>query len=382
MVRGFVEEEDVRVLQENLAQANPHLPASAEGCHQCISLLRQKAHGVNDLVHLGFEVVGFEAFGVGLQSRHVVQHLLHAVRIRSSLSESLLRFIKAPQDVILLHKDGKEFLLESARRHQVIRKLLPEEGCAQGLGGLDNIPRGCFHLPGEDLHLCRLPATIHTHEADPVSGFHLPARILEHLLVPEDTRNLVEAQGHVTWLGTFRDLHPGSRAILAHTLLQRQSSFRVLLLVGHVFFLPIPRQNWCLRFLLLHLLLGSESCQLGLELCNLGVNLGIGHRHGLLQLHTCSFSGLEARQGGCRWALLVLLLLVLLFLLIAVCANANRLHILAHSFCFLQLLQGRQRRRSGALHLVLLALLTNIGLSRGLVAERSHRRLPTALLIL
>jgi hypothetical protein len=75
MVGRLVQEQDVGLSQQNLAEADPHFPPAAEGGYELLALLHREAHHVHDT--LGARGQRRHALLVSrrLQLRHAVQHL-------------------------------------------------------------------------------------------------------------------------------------------------------------------------------------------------------------------------------------------------------------------------------------------------------------------
>ncbi len=193
VVGGLVQQQQVWFLEKDLAEGDAHLPAAGVIPHQLFSALRREPDGGQKLVDARVELVTVESFEPALEpaelvdqlvemggilrcllGAHLILHLPLTVEHRGRLSEGLKQLL--PDRAVGIHI---ELLLQVSDAGFTLAHHLATAG---------------LFLACDQAHLCGLAGTIHTHQADAVSGFHLPGDIPQHLPGGIDLADVLESQ--------------------------------------------------------------------------------------------------------------------------------------------------------------------------------------------
>ena len=92
VVRRFVQQQQVRLLEEHLAQGNPHLPAARVVRHELLGPLRGEADGGQQLVDAGIELIAMEALKSALQPAEFMDELVEVIGVVCGLLGGHLLF--------------------------------------------------------------------------------------------------------------------------------------------------------------------------------------------------------------------------------------------------------------------------------------------------
>mmetsp|Transcript_19261 Transcript_19261/g.32377 ORF Transcript_19261/g.32377 Transcript_19261/m.32377 type:complete len:329 (-) Transcript_19261:482-1468(-) len=182
VIGGLVEEEQVGLLEEDLAQRHTHLPPAREGGHEAVVVVLREPerahHAVDRLVH----AVHVRVVRLLLQLVELVQQLLHAVHVLEAAPDGRLSLLHLLLDLLLLRVHRHELLPHRALHNHL--KLLCEI-CYFRPRRHDNIAGVRLHLANNDLQLRRLAASVVAHQPHPLPLFALPAHVFQDFHVFE-----------------------------------------------------------------------------------------------------------------------------------------------------------------------------------------------------
>mmetsp|Transcript_58812 Transcript_58812/g.144165 ORF Transcript_58812/g.144165 Transcript_58812/m.144165 type:complete len:786 (-) Transcript_58812:478-2835(-) len=221
VIGRLVEQQQVGLRQEDLAQPDTHLPAPREGRHKRVPLLGREPHQVHDLLNLGLQHRNLHAIRAALEVLHAVELALHLVRVVLAALEDLIEVVKLLHHLRLLDEDRLQLLLERPRENKVVNELLAQERDPEVGAALDHLASRRLELPVHDAQLRRLPAAVGPHEAHAVARLHAPGAPRAHLLVAEYDRDVLEAHVDVPGLHPRVDPHLGRRPRLLDLGLER-----------------------------------------------------------------------------------------------------------------------------------------------------------------
>ena len=193
MVGGFVEQQKIRFLQQDFSQGNPHLPAPGIVLHLQLSALRGEADRGQELVDAGIEFVAMQCFETALQLSQLLDQLVQMIGILRCPfgAHRLFHLLLLVHDLGRFAEGLKQFLAHGAL--QVHVEFLLEIGDA-GLPLPNHLAAGGLFVSGDQTHLGGLAGAVHPHQADPVSGFHLPGHGPEHFPRGVDLADVFESQ--------------------------------------------------------------------------------------------------------------------------------------------------------------------------------------------
>ena len=193
VVGGFVQQQQIRLLQQHLAQGDPHLPAAGVVAHQLFCSLRREADRGQQLVDAGIEFVAVQALEARLQAAQLVDQLIEVVGILGGLlrGHGLLHLPLAVEHLSRL-TEGLEQLLAHRVPEVDVELLLQVDDARIPL--LHHLTAARFLQAGDDPHLGGFAGPVHAHQADAIARLHLPGDIPEHLTGGVDLRDAFEAE--------------------------------------------------------------------------------------------------------------------------------------------------------------------------------------------
>lgn len=193
VVGWLVEQQQIGLLQKDLAQGNAHLPAAGKIPHQLLGPLRGEADRGEQLVDPGIELVAMQGFETAVQPTQLVDQPIEVIWIGCGLlaGHGLLHLVLAEQ-----HLSGFAECLEELFPHAALGvnvKFLLQIGDA-GLPLLHHQAAAGLLQPGDDLHLGGLAGSVDAHQADPVANLHFPGDIAQDLAGGVDLADSFEAE--------------------------------------------------------------------------------------------------------------------------------------------------------------------------------------------
>ena len=190
MVGGLVQEEQVRLLQQQPGEGHAHAPAPGELSHGPSEIGVLETHSAQNRLRSGLQLVPLGTFERRLKPAHLVEHLLGTVgrmsvacvgipaRHRDQLAQ-LLEPVLHVQD---LGVGGQHLVYHHMIRY--LLDLLRQEPYAQVLAATD-LPRVKRDLAGDDPQECGLSSTVGPHEAQAHSRLDVKAGVIQEYLAAE-----------------------------------------------------------------------------------------------------------------------------------------------------------------------------------------------------
>ena len=193
MVGWFVEKQQIGLLQQDFPQGDPHLPAPGIVLHLQLSALRGEADRGQELVDTGIEFVAMQCFETALQLSQFLDQLVKMVGILRCPfgAHRLFHLLLLVHDLGRFAEGLKQFLAHGAL--QVHVEFLLEIGDA-GVPLPNHLAACGLFVSSDQTHLGGLAGAVHPHQADPVSGFHLPGHGPEHFPCGVDLADVFESQ--------------------------------------------------------------------------------------------------------------------------------------------------------------------------------------------
>ena len=205
MVGRLVEQEQVRLLEQQLAQGDP-APLAA-GQHGDVGIGRRAPQRVHRLLQLGVEVPGVAVVELLLELAHLgEERVVVGIRLgqlggdRVETVQQRLGLRDALLDVLQHRLRAVELRLLQQDAHRVA-------------GRQDGVAVGRLVQPGHDLEHGRLAGTVRTHDADLRAGVERQRDVVEDYLVAVRLACFahdVDELSHVGSLTTPRQRHPGA----------------------------------------------------------------------------------------------------------------------------------------------------------------------------
>ena len=127
VVRRLVEQNDLGLLEQHLAEADAHLPAAGEGGDREVGVARREAHGPQDAIHFLFHGARVGVVELRLQLRHAIQGALHRLGVVAGTRQLRLALGVLLFQALHLFEGGHHLLLERSLLVELLAELLPEE---------------------------------------------------------------------------------------------------------------------------------------------------------------------------------------------------------------------------------------------------------------
>mmetsp|Transcript_10087 Transcript_10087/g.29875 ORF Transcript_10087/g.29875 Transcript_10087/m.29875 type:complete len:220 (+) Transcript_10087:96-755(+) len=128
VVGRLVEQQHLRLLQQRLAEPDPHLPPAREGGHRQLGVRRGEAHRTHHPLGALLDGARVGRVQLRLQLRHRVERALHRVGVLACGGERRLRLVVPRAEREHLRKDGEHLVPQRAVVAELLAELLPQKG--------------------------------------------------------------------------------------------------------------------------------------------------------------------------------------------------------------------------------------------------------------
>ena len=194
MVGRLVEQQHLRLLQQDLTQPDAHLPPTRESGHGQLVISRREAHRAEHTVDSPLDSSRILRVELRLQLLHPAERRLHHVGVIARARERLLGLGVLLLEPLHLAKRRDELLLQRAAVAEVLSELLTQEGDLDVGRALDELAPVQLELLREHAQLRRLASAVVANEADPLTRLHVPRDATEDLLVAEAELPVLELE--------------------------------------------------------------------------------------------------------------------------------------------------------------------------------------------
>ena len=180
VVGGLVQQQQIRLLQQDFPEGNAHLPATGVVAHQLLGPLGGEADRGQQFVDAGLEFVAVQRLKAAMQATQFVDQLVEMVGVGCSLlaAHGLFHLPLAVEHLGGFAKGLKQLLAHRAAGVDV--EFLLEVGNA-GLALAHHLAAaGLFHARN-DFHLGGFAGAVDPHQANAIARLHLPGDIPQHL---------------------------------------------------------------------------------------------------------------------------------------------------------------------------------------------------------
>mmetsp|Transcript_23420 Transcript_23420/g.69516 ORF Transcript_23420/g.69516 Transcript_23420/m.69516 type:complete len:288 (-) Transcript_23420:414-1277(-) len=128
VVGRLVEQQHLRLLQQRLAEPDPHLPPAREGGHRQLGVRRGESHRTHHPLGALLDGARVGRVQLRLQLRHRVERALHRVGVLACGGERRLRLVVPRAEREHLRKDGEHLVPQRAVVAELLAELLPQKG--------------------------------------------------------------------------------------------------------------------------------------------------------------------------------------------------------------------------------------------------------------
>ena len=180
VVGGLIEQQQVGILQQDLAQGDAHLPAARVVGHQLLGPLGCEADCGQQLVDAGIELIAVQGFEALMQPAQLVDQLLQVIRIAGGLlaGHLMLHRMLAVEHHRRL-AEGLEQLLTHGALGIDVEFLLHVGDARRAL--LHHLTAAGLLQAGDDPQLGGFAGAVDAHQPDAIARLHLPGDIAQHL---------------------------------------------------------------------------------------------------------------------------------------------------------------------------------------------------------
>ena len=193
VVGRLIQQQQVRVLQQDFSQGDAHLPAAGVVPDQVLCPLRRETDRRQQLVDAGIQLIAVKRFKPALELAEFLDELIQMIRILGCFvgGHRLLHLPLAVQ-----HRGGfpeglKQLLANAAFGIDVeflLQKGNPRIALAHHLSAAGLL------LSSDQSQLGGFAGTVHAHQADAITGFHFPGDVAQHLPGRIDLADVFESQ--------------------------------------------------------------------------------------------------------------------------------------------------------------------------------------------
>ena len=193
VVGGLVEQQKIRLLQQDLAQGQPHLPAAGVVAHQVLGFGQGETDRGHEPVDARVELIAVQGLEAALQPAQLLDQVVEVIGIGGGAlpGHLLLHDPLAAEHLGRLTEGLEQFLADRAGRIHV--EFLLQIGNARIALAHDLAAAWLLHS-GDDPQLGGLAGPVHPHQTDPIARLHLPGDVPEHLTGGIDLADAFKAQ--------------------------------------------------------------------------------------------------------------------------------------------------------------------------------------------
>jgi len=182
VVRRLVQQEQVRLLQQEFGQRQPHLPSAGKFVRLPLPVLFAEAKPHEHAAHFGFNRVSIAGLELMLQPMIPVGHVgifrAGVVEFCDAMHQGFEFLLHRAQLIEYRHALGKN--RAPGKRKAILRQI----SCSGAFGDGERAVVQRVQS-GEYLHQCRLAGAVRAHQANAVVGRDQPVSILEKEFVAE-----------------------------------------------------------------------------------------------------------------------------------------------------------------------------------------------------